>query len=250
MESLLLVRHALAGSNRDALASSTAPGEGLTAEGRAQAAKLREALLAYGVDLGVSTDFARTLETLELALEGRDVPRVVVPELNEIRFGHFDGGPLDEYRAWAAAELPTTLAPDGRSRPPHLRSWRDGWRHLKLLLEFAPHWLFLYPGGVLASMGALIALALIPGPLALGGITLDNATLLFAVAAILVGTQLVLFYAVAKSAAVAGGMLPASARFRQFSPMLSVDRLCLVGGGLFAAGFLTALAAAVFSRLG
>ena len=113
MESLLLVRHALAGSNRDALASSTAPGEGLTAEGRAQAAKLREALLAYDVDLGVSTDFARTLETLELALEGRDVPRVVVPELNEIRFGHFDGGPLDEYRAWAAAELPTTLAPGG-----------------------------------------------------------------------------------------------------------------------------------------
>jgi broad specificity phosphatase PhoE len=113
VDTLVLVRHALAGSNRDALASSTAPGEGLTPDGRAQAAKLREALVEYDVDLGVSTDFARTLETLELALEGRDVPLVVVPELNEIRFGHFDGGPLDEYRRWAAAESPATLAPGG-----------------------------------------------------------------------------------------------------------------------------------------
>ena len=99
-------------------------------------------------------------------------------------------------------EVPTTLSPDGRSRPPHLRSWRDGWRHLKLLLEFAPHWLFLYPGGALACMGTLIAAALVAGPLELGGLTLDAASLLFAVAAILVGTQLVLFYAVAKVAAV------------------------------------------------
>src|SRR5690349_25092300 len=88
------------------------------------------------------------------------------------------------------AEVPTTLSPDGRSRAPHLRSWRDGWRHLKLLFEFAPHWLFLYPGGALASMGALLAVALIPGPVQIGNLTLDGATLLFAVAAILVGTQL------------------------------------------------------------
>ena len=60
-------------------------------------------------------------------------------------------------------EVPTTLSPDGRSRPPHLRSWRDGWRHLKLLLEFAPHWLFLYPGGALASMGTLLAVGAYPG---------------------------------------------------------------------------------------
>jgi broad specificity phosphatase PhoE len=113
VDSLLLVRHALAGSNRDGLASSTAPGEGLTGEGRKQAAALRETLLDHDLDLGVATDFTRTLETLELALEGRDVPRVVQPELNEIRFGDFDGGPLEEYRAWAAAELPATLAPGG-----------------------------------------------------------------------------------------------------------------------------------------
>lgn len=143
------------------------------------------------------------------------------------------------------AEVPTTLSPDGRSRAPHLRSWRDGWRHLKLLLEFAPHWLFLYPGGVLASMGTLLALALLPGPLELGRVTLDAATLLFAVAAILVGTQLVLFYAVAKVAAVAVGLLPASDRFRRMDHLLTVDRFCLFGGGFFAVGLLIAAVAVV-----
>jgi len=81
------------------------------------------------------------------------------------------------------AEVPTTLKPDGRSRPPHLNSWRDGWRHLKLLLTFAPHWLFLYPGVALAGIGGGLTLALIPGPLVLGAVRLDAATLLFAIAA-------------------------------------------------------------------
>ena len=137
-------------------------------------------------------------------------------------------------------EVPTTLHEDGRSRPPHLRSWRDGWRHLKLLLEFAPHWLFLYPGAALASMGTLIAAAVIRGPLDLGPLTLDAATLLMAVAAIVVGTQLVLFYAVAKTAAVAAGRLPMSPRHERLAKVLTVDLFCLVGGGLFAVGFLMA----------
>ena len=141
------------------------------------------------------------------------------------------------------AEVPTTLSPDGRSRPPHLRSWRDGWRHLKLLLEFAPHWLFLYPGGALASMGALIVAALIPGPLTIGEVTLDTASLLLAVAAILVGTQLVLFYVVAKCAAVTAGLLPASERFKRMNAAISVDRFCILGGGLFLVGFLVAFVA-------
>lgn len=141
------------------------------------------------------------------------------------------------------AEVPTTLSPDGRSRPPHLRSWRDGWRHLKLLLEFAPHWLFLYPGGALASMGTLIAIAVIPGPLAIGGLTLDTATLLFAIAAILVGTQLVLFYVMAKCIAVAEDLLPPSERFRRLNEALTVDRFCLIGGVFFAVGLIIAIIA-------
>jgi hypothetical protein len=141
------------------------------------------------------------------------------------------------------AEVPTTLSQDGRSRPPHLRSWRDGWRHLKLLLEFAPHWLFLYPGAAMAMMGGLVVAALIQGPLDLGPVTLDTATLLLAVAAVLVGTQLVLFYVVAKCAAVTAGLLPASERYRSMERMISVDRFCLAGGGLFLAGFLVAAVA-------
>jgi broad specificity phosphatase PhoE len=113
VERALLVRHALAGSNRDGLTSGTAPGQGLTDEGRAQALVLRGLIADEQVDLGVATDFARTQETLELALGDRDVPRVVIPALNEIRFGRYDGGSLDVYRGWAAAELPSTLAPGG-----------------------------------------------------------------------------------------------------------------------------------------
>jgi broad specificity phosphatase PhoE len=113
VETLLVARHAFAGSNRDVLASCTVPGEGLTAEGRAQAARLRGLLAGEGIGLGVATELLRTQETLELALEGRDVPILVVPELNEIDFGSFEGGPLDSYRAWASAEPPYAPAPGG-----------------------------------------------------------------------------------------------------------------------------------------
>jgi broad specificity phosphatase PhoE len=111
---LLLVRHALAVSNRDGLASGEPPGDSLTDEGHEQALRLKELLATEQIDLGVSTGFARTLETLDLALEDRDdVPRVVLPELAEIRFGEYGGGLLDAYRTWAASELPTVQAPGG-----------------------------------------------------------------------------------------------------------------------------------------
>ncbi len=113
MRTLLLARHAFAGSNRDVVASSRKPGEGLTDEGREQARALRDALAGERVDLGVSTGYARTDETLAVALEGRDVPRLVVPELGEIHFGGYDGGLLETYRAWAAAELPSAPPPGG-----------------------------------------------------------------------------------------------------------------------------------------
>ena len=131
MRQALLVRHAAAGSNRDGLASGTAPGEGLTEEGRAQALALRDALADVALDLGVATDFARTQETLELALGDRDVPRAVIPSLNEIRFGSYDGGPLDVYRGWAADELPSTLAPGGgESRASAAARFASGAREL------------------------------------------------------------------------------------------------------------------------
>jgi glycosyltransferase involved in cell wall biosynthesis len=149
------------------------------------------------------------------------------------------------------AEVPTRLSPDGRSRPSHLRSWRDGWRHLKLLLTFAPHWLFLYPGAVLAGLGALLTIALIPGPLRVGAIELDSATLIFAVAAILVGSQMVMFYGLAKLHATSEGLLPESPRFARFRAHISVDRLCLLGAALLGAGLLgTVTAVGIWATAG
>jgi alpha-ribazole phosphatase len=113
MEEIFLARHALARSNRGGLAASTAPGEGLTDEGVEQARELGRLLMEERLDLGVATEHRRTQETLEVALAERDVPRIVVPELNEIHFGSFDGGQLVDYRAWAAAESPSLEAPGG-----------------------------------------------------------------------------------------------------------------------------------------
>ncbi|HEV2722568.1 MAG TPA: glycosyltransferase family 2 protein, partial [Thermoanaerobaculia bacterium] len=89
-------------------------------------------------------------------------------------------------------EVPIVLHPDGRSHPPHLRSWRDGWRHLRFLLLYSPRWLFLYPGFVLMLLGAVVAGWLLPRPRTLGGVTFDVQTLLYAGMAIVIGFQAVL----------------------------------------------------------
>lgn len=113
MKRIFLARHALARSNEEGLASFAAPGEGLAATGIEQARRLGHLLAGEEIVLGVSTDLRRTQETLEVALEGRDVPRIVVSELNEIHFGSFDGGLLSDYREWAGSEAPGLPAPGG-----------------------------------------------------------------------------------------------------------------------------------------
>ena len=113
MEELLLVRHGLAGSNRDAIASCAIPGEGLIPEGVEQARALRHALAEEEIPVALTSRLARTQETLALALHGRDVPVVVHPELDEIHFGSFDGGLLETYRAWAASTPPDERPPGG-----------------------------------------------------------------------------------------------------------------------------------------
>ena len=92
------------------------------------------------------------------------------------------------------AEVPTTLSPDGRQRAPHLRPWRDGWRHLRFMLLRSPQWLFLYPGLILAAMGILGAALLIRAPIRVPGLfTLDINTLLFFSIAATVGLQIAYF---------------------------------------------------------
>ncbi len=90
------------------------------------------------------------------------------------------------------AEVPTTLRPDGRSRPPHLRTWRDGWRHLRFLLVFAPRKTLVWPGLIVAAVGGLSATALTVGPVTLAGVTFDINALVYACLAVVVGVQTVL----------------------------------------------------------
>jgi|SRR5882724_574531 len=92
------------------------------------------------------------------------------------------------------AEVPTTLSPDGRRRAPHLRPWRDGWRHLRFMLLRSPQWLFLYPGLSLAALGLLCATILTMGPVRIPGIlTLDINALLYCSVASIVGVQIAFF---------------------------------------------------------
>ncbi len=106
------------------------------------------------------------------------------------------------------AEVPTTLSQDGRSRPPHLRSWRDGWRHLRFLLMYCPRWLFLLPGLALMLAGAVLFALLIPGPLHLGWGTLDIHSLLAGATFIVIGYQAVVFGVLTKVFAITEGLLP------------------------------------------
>ncbi|MCP4200775.1 MAG: glycosyltransferase family 2 protein [bacterium] len=121
------------------------------------------------------------------------------------------------------AEVPTTLSPDGRTRAPHLRSWRDGWRHLRFLLLYSPRWLFLYPGLALILVGLGLGALILPGPRVIGGITLDVNTLLYAGAAILVGYQSVIFAVFTKTYAIGVGLLPDDPRLTRLFRHVSLE---------------------------
>ena len=138
------------------------------------------------------------------------------------------------------AEVPTTLSPDGRSRPPHLRTWRDGWRHLRFLLMFSPRWLFLYPGVFLFIVGAVAQIAILMGPVVVGRVVLDIHTMLFAGGAMIAGVQIALFSVIVKTAAVANDLLPSGSNFRRFLAHFTLERGIAIGGVLALAGFVLA----------
>ena len=134
------------------------------------------------------------------------------------------------------AEVPTTLSPDGRSRPPHLRPWRDGWRHLRFLLIYSPRWLFLYPGISLMAVGLVVGLWLLPGPRTIGGVTYDVQTLLYAAMTVLLGFQAVSFAAFTRIFAISEGLVPDDARPRSIFRVITLEvglvmgLLCIIGG--------------------
>ena len=137
-------------------------------------------------------------------------------------------------------EVPTTLKPDGRSRPPHLRTWRDGWRHLKFLLMYNPRWLFFIPGAILAGLGTLFAALLLFGPLVVvNNISLDLNTFMAACFMIVAGVQLLTFGVISRNYAEMTGILPGNARSHWLARTVSTDRLaanaaiCFAGGTLF-----------------
>lgn len=137
----------------------------------------------------------------------------------------------------AIEEVPTTLKPDGRSRPPHLKTWRDGWRHLKFLLMYNPRWLFFIPGTMLAGLGILLAAALFVGPLQVtGDLSLDFNSFVAACFMVVTGTQLVTFGALSRHYAARTGMLPATPGADWLQRNLSTDRLALGGGLALACG--------------
>jgi hypothetical protein len=133
-------------------------------------------------------------------------------------------------------EVPTTLSPDGRSRPPHLRSWRDGWRHLRFLLMYSPRWLFLYPGLLLMLVGVLAGLWLLPGPQRVSGVALDVNTMLYASAAVFIGFQAVAFSAFTKAYAMNAGLLPYDSRVDKLFRVVTLEKGLVIGALMTALG--------------
>jgi glycosyltransferase involved in cell wall biosynthesis len=133
-------------------------------------------------------------------------------------------------------EIPTTLAPDRRDRPPHLRTWRDGWRHLRFLLLYSPRWLFLYPGIALFIFGIALSAALLPGPRSIGNVVFDVHTLLFAAMAILIGFQSVVFATFTKVFAISEGLLPEDPRLSRMFRYITLETGLVVGVLLIVAG--------------
>lgn len=133
-------------------------------------------------------------------------------------------------------EIPITLHRDGRSRPPHLRSWRDGWRHLRFMLMYSPRWLFFFPGMLFLVVGALVFVRLMKGPIFIGTIGLESNTLLVAGMSFLIGFQMISFYLFAKVFAITEGFLPKDPKINIFLRIFPLEIGILTGIVFFGLG--------------
>lgn len=141
------------------------------------------------------------------------------------------------------SEVSTTLSPDGRSRPPHLRTWRDGWRHLRFLLMYSPRWLFLYPGLSLMFVGIGISLWLLPGPRYVHGVRLDVHTLLYGLMSILLGFQFVAFATFTKVFAITEGLLPEDPKLNTAFRYITLETGVITGAALTLLGIIGSILA-------
>jgi glycosyltransferase involved in cell wall biosynthesis len=139
------------------------------------------------------------------------------------------------------AEVPTTLSPDGRSRPPHLRTWRDGWRTLRFFLLYSPRWLFLYPGLALMLAGTALGLWLLPAPRTVGSVTLDVHTMVYASAFVLLGFQSLAFAVFTKFFAISEGLLPEDPTLDKLFRYITLEVGVALGGLLTVAGLVTSV---------
>jgi Glycosyl transferase family 2 len=140
-------------------------------------------------------------------------------------------------------EVPITLHRDGRSRPPHLKPWRDGWRHLRFMLIYSPYWLFLLPGLLLGGLGAAAGAALALAPVRIGSVEFSTGTLAVACMSVIIGAQLVAFAFFTKVFAVAEGLLPEDPRFSKVFKTFTLEKgicfglaILVLGLGLFLHG--------------
>jgi glycosyltransferase involved in cell wall biosynthesis len=149
------------------------------------------------------------------------------------------------------AEVPTTLSPDADKRKRHLRTWRDGWRTLRLLLLYSPRWLFLYPGLAFLVVGLVGMAWLIPGPRTVGGVSFDIRTLLYTELAIIVGLQAVYFFLTARWFGISEGLVPDEPRLRRIVGMLTPEVGFVAGLLLIACGLgLSVIAVAMWNEQG
>jgi glycosyltransferase involved in cell wall biosynthesis len=144
------------------------------------------------------------------------------------------------------AEVPTRLFKDGRGRPSNLRTWRDGWRHLRFLFLYSPRWLFLYPGILLMAGGLIVGPSLIPSPRVIGGIVFDIHTLLYAALAIVIGFQAIIFATFTKVFAITEGLLPSDPKLDRVMKYVTLETGLLVGVFLFLLGLGGSIYAVLF----
>jgi glycosyltransferase involved in cell wall biosynthesis len=147
------------------------------------------------------------------------------------------------FKKFKISEVPITLHPDGRSRPPHLKPWRDGWRHLRFMLLYSPRWLFLVPGLLLSALGIIFAAVLSVNDIKISGVQLNVGTLMMACMAVIVGFQLVAFAFFTGVFAIAEGLLPENPKFTRVFKIFTLEKGIIAGLAVLIAGTILLLRA-------